>query len=114
MAKFFVTSLTTVLLVPSGIAGNLGQSSSMLIISIWLFQRYVKVLKIWLDCVSSIICFWFYMFFTHTIVSLRVQHFVYINERVNCYFLQAVDFLDKLLRYDHQDRLTAKEAMVCI
>jgi len=28
--------------------------------------------------------------------------------------LQAVDFLDKLLRYDHQDRLTAREAMVCI
>lgn len=25
---------------------------------------------------------------------------------------QAIDFLDKLLRYDHQDRLTAKEAMV--
>ena len=26
--------------------------------------------------------------------------------------VQAVDFLDKLLRYDHQDRLTAREAMV--
>ncbi|KAJ8427631.1 hypothetical protein Cgig2_010893 [Carnegiea gigantea] len=25
---------------------------------------------------------------------------------------EAVDFLDKLLRYDHQDRLTVKEAMV--
>ncbi|KAL4569087.1 hypothetical protein LXL04_024715 [Taraxacum kok-saghyz] len=25
--------------------------------------------------------------------------------------LEAIDFLDKLLRYDHQDRLTAKEAM---
>lgn len=25
---------------------------------------------------------------------------------------QTIDFLDKLLRYDHQDRLTAKEAMV--
>ena len=24
---------------------------------------------------------------------------------------QAVDFLDKLLRYDHQERLTAREAM---
>jgi casein kinase II subunit alpha len=24
---------------------------------------------------------------------------------------EAVDFLDKLLRYDHQERLTAKEAM---
>ena len=27
---------------------------------------------------------------------------------------QAVDFLDKLLRYDHQERLTAREAMVSI
>lgn len=27
---------------------------------------------------------------------------------------QAVDFLDKLLRYDHHDRLTAKEAMVIL
>lgn len=26
--------------------------------------------------------------------------------------LQAIDFVDKLLRYDHQDRPTAKEAMV--
>ncbi|MBA0804827.1 hypothetical protein Gohar_004392 [Gossypium harknessii] len=26
--------------------------------------------------------------------------------------LEAIDFLDKLLRYDHQERLTAKEAMV--
>lgn len=25
---------------------------------------------------------------------------------------EAIDFLDKLLRYDHQERLTAKEAMV--
>jgi casein kinase II subunit alpha len=24
---------------------------------------------------------------------------------------EALDFLDKLLRYDHQDRLTAREAM---
>lgn len=28
--------------------------------------------------------------------------------------MQAIDFLDKLLRYDHQDRVTAKEAMVII
>jgi len=27
-------------------------------------------------------------------------------------FLKAIDFLDKLLQYDHQERLTAKEAMV--
>lgn len=30
-----------------------------------------------------------------------------------CADIQAIDFLDKLLRYDHQDRLTAREAMVC-
>lgn len=28
--------------------------------------------------------------------------------------LQAIDYLDKLLRYDHQTRLTAKEAMVIL
>ncbi|XP_042458742.1 casein kinase II subunit alpha-2-like isoform X2 [Zingiber officinale] len=27
---------------------------------------------------------------------------------------EAIDFLDKLLRYDHQDRLTAREAMVLV
>ena len=26
-------------------------------------------------------------------------------------FLQSIDFLDRLLRYDHQERLTAQEAM---
>lgn len=26
--------------------------------------------------------------------------------------MQAIDFLDKLLRYNHQDRVTAREAMV--
>lgn len=33
---------------------------------------------------------------------------------IYCYppFLKAVDFLDKLLRYDHQERPTATEAMV--
>lgn len=28
--------------------------------------------------------------------------------------VQAIDFLDNLLRYDHQDRLTAREAMVML
>lgn len=27
-------------------------------------------------------------------------------------FVQAIDFLDKLIRFDHHDRLTAREAMV--
>ncbi|MBA0685617.1 hypothetical protein Goari_013270, partial [Gossypium aridum] len=31
---------------------------------------------------------------------------------LGCMFAgMAIDFLDKLLRYDHQDRLTAREAM---
>lgn len=43
----------------------------------------------------------------------------HVNGRIDDYvaktlFCQAIDFLDKLLRYDHQDRLTAKEAMVYI
>ncbi|KAM3065426.1 Casein kinase II subunit alpha' [Clarireedia jacksonii] len=38
----------------------------------------------------------------HSFVNAENQRFV-TNE--------AIDFLDKLLRYDHQDRLTAKEAM---
>jgi hypothetical protein len=29
-----------------------------------------------------------------------------------CCLVQTVDFLDNLLRYDHQERLTAREAMV--
>jgi len=28
------------------------------------------------------------------------------------WLMKAVDFVDKLLRYDHQERPTAKEAMV--
>lgn len=34
------------------------------------------------------------------------------NNAVKSFALQAIDFLDKLLRYDHQNRLTAREAMV--
>lgn len=37
----------------------------------------------------------------HSFINAENQRFV-SNE--------AIDFLDKLLRYDHQDRLTAKEA----
>lgn len=38
------------------------------------------------------------------------------NTKTNCIFhlFQAIDFVDKLLRYDHEDRPTAKEAMVYI
>ena len=44
-----------------------------------------------------------------------MAHFLVISCKYGSefvFFLQAIDFLDKLLRYDHQDRLTAKEAMV--
>ena len=33
------------------------------------------------------------------------------NENSHLVSEQAIDLLDKLLRYDHQDRLTAQEAM---
>lgn len=35
-----------------------------------------------------------------------------IHFNLYIFFWEAVDFLDKLLRYDHQERPTAKEAMV--
>lgn len=35
------------------------------------------------------------------------------SEFISCgFFLKAIDFVDSLLRYDHQERPTAKEAMV--
>lgn len=40
----------------------------------------------------------------------RWERFVH-SENQHLVTAEAVDFLDKLLRYDHQDRLTAKEAM---
>ena len=33
------------------------------------------------------------------------------NENQHLVFAEGLDFLDKLLRYDHQERLTAREAM---
>jgi len=50
-----------------------------------------------------------------------LSYLMYIFEHFDHFFpitllgigaMQAIDFLDKLLRYDHQDRLTAREAMV--
>lgn len=36
-----------------------------------------------------------------------------VSSNNNLFFsLKAIDFVDKLLRYDHQERPTAKEAMV--
>lgn len=40
----------------------------------------------------------------------RWERFVH-TENEHLITPEAIDFLDKLLRYDHQDRLTAKEAM---
>uniref|UniRef100_A0A8W8JWU2 non-specific serine/threonine protein kinase n=1 Tax=Magallana gigas TaxID=29159 RepID=A0A8W8JWU2_MAGGI len=40
----------------------------------------------------------------------RWERFVH-NENQHLVSPEALDFLDRLLRYDHQDRLTAKEAM---
>lgn len=40
----------------------------------------------------------------------RWERFVH-SENQHLVSAEALDFLDKLLRYDHQERLTAKEAM---
>jgi len=40
----------------------------------------------------------------------RWERFVH-SENEHLVSSEALDFLDKLLRYDHQDRLTAGEAM---
>ena len=40
----------------------------------------------------------------------RWERFVH-SENQHLVTPEALDFLDKLLRYDHQDRLTAREAM---
>lgn len=40
----------------------------------------------------------------------RWERFVH-SENQHLVSAEAIDFLDKLLRYDHQERLTAKEAM---
>lgn len=40
----------------------------------------------------------------------RWERFVH-SENQHLISAEALDFLDKLLRYDHQDRLTAREAM---
>lgn len=40
----------------------------------------------------------------------RWERFVH-SENQHLFSQEALDFLDKLLRYDHNDRLTAKEAM---
>lgn len=48
------------------------------------------------------------------VYTVIYQFFVIGFNYFNISDMQAIDFLDKLLRYDHQDRLTAREAMVII
>lgn len=48
------------------------------------------------------------MFYRHS--RKRWERFVH-SENQHLVSPEALDYLDKLLRYDHQDRLTAREAM---
>lgn len=48
------------------------------------------------------------LFFRHS--RKRWERFVH-SENQHLVSAEALDFLDKLLRYDHQARLTAREAM---
>ena len=52
------------------------------------------------------------MRFAIHILSLLMLRLVISQDSLSYHGMQAIDFLDKLLRYDHQDRLTAREAMV--
>lgn len=88
-----LSTINASLFVVAGIIENHGQSSLMLRTSIWQFPRYTK------SCYLS------------SNKSFLPYHFCQTCT-LYLYIVQAVDFLDKLLRYDHQERLTAKEAMV--
>jgi len=44
-------------------------------------------------------------------MPVKVDTFPHSLENQRFISNEAVDFLDKLLRYDHQERLTAQEAM---
>ena len=50
------------------------------------------------------------IFVVHRHSRKRWERFVH-SENQHLVSQEALDFLDKLLRYDHNDRLTAKEAM---
>lgn len=50
----------------------------------------------------------FFLYFRHS--RKRWERFVH-SENQHLVSPEALDFLDKLLRYDHQERLTAHEAM---
>jgi casein kinase II subunit alpha len=53
-------------------------------------------------------CLFDFVFKRHS--RKRWERFVH-SENQHLVSQEALDFLDKLLRYDHNDRLTAKEAM---
>jgi serine/threonine protein kinase len=63
---------------------------------------------------NIIVCLWafsnvyFIAFLRHS--RKRWERFVH-SENQHLVSPEALDFLDKLLRYDHQERLTAREAM---
>jgi serine/threonine protein kinase len=80
----------------AGTAGSHGPNLLMQTISIWFLLR--SIFSVLLDVLN----------FSSSPVVLKLVDFL------NIYSMQAIDFLDKLLRYDHQDRLTAREAMVIL
>jgi casein kinase II subunit alpha len=55
-------------------------------------------------------CFCLFDFFIQRHSRKRWERFVH-SENQHLVSQEALDFLDKLLRYDHNERLTAKEAM---
>lgn len=58
----------------------------------------------WIDTID------FFIFFRN--IAKKNISYEFVLNACNISFLKAVDFLDKLLRSDHQGRATAKEAMV--
>ena len=88
------------------------------------FQPYFEI-KAFTIVLSDIIFFFFHMnenflswksgtFLKFLNITLRnvLWNIEYFSNIDFSFLIQAIDFLDKLLRYDHQDRLTAREAMV--
>ena len=52
--------------------------------------------------------YYYYFIFRHS--KKRWERFVH-SENQHLVSAESIDFLDKLLRYDHNDRLTARESM---
>lgn len=79
-------------------------------------RLFIKLIKsIVLNDLHSSVCVCIVMFVLSFTCSLRHsrkrwERFVH-SENQHLVSTEALDFLDKLLRYDHQARLTAREAM---